>query len=648
MSILMPRFVEKYQNTIPDWGPLGEIVFSIFYSRFLENQERKETWVDCCSRVVTGIYDLQKLHCLENNRVWDDGKAIRDAHKMFELLFDFKFLPPGRGLWSMGTSTVARHGGAPLNNCGFISTKEMGNGNASDPFCWLMHMSMLGVGVGFDTLGAGKVSVLSPILTGRMFRIPDSREGWVEAVAIVLNAYFYGRELPMFDFWGIRRQGEKIKGFGGTAAGPGPLRTLLDSLKNLLDEYIGKLIDSRCIVDIMNLIGRCVVSGNVRRSAEIAIGEYGDWEFAKLKLDFDKVREYRYISNNSIKSGPWSDYKTLGAITAEYGEPGYIFLENMRRFGRMNGVEYGVDYGADGCNPCVEQTLWHRELCNLVELFINRHKNLHEYMATAKVAYRYAKTVSLVKTGFKETDDIIERHRRIGCSQSGVSRAFNRMGTQRVYDWSDKLYDFITGLDADYSCWLGINRSIKRTSIKPSGTIPLLPGETSALNYPESEFYHRTIRVSANDPILSDLERANYRIEPNIYGEDGGGETMVVYVPVHEQDFVRASKDVSMWEQLEHVAGMQKYWADNQVSCTITFDEKEAKEIPLALELYSSRLKAVSFLPKDQKVYPQAPIQPLTEQEYANSLAQLKPLTITGTEDAKAVSGCDGGSCSVF
>lgn len=647
MSILMKGFVEKYTQIKPDWGPLGEIVFNIFYSRFLEDKERKESWVDCCSRVVTGVYDIQKQHCLENGRPWDDGKAIRDAHTMFALLFDFKFLPPGRGLWSMGTPTTSRHGGAPLNNCGFISTKEMGRGDATEPFTWLMHMSMLGVGVGFDTLGAGQIRIKRPTRVGTVFVVPDSREGWVEAVRIVLAAYFYGEYLPMFDFTKIRKKGKRINGFGGIAAGPDPLRTLIFALQNILETYIDRLIDSTLIVDIMNLIGRCVVSGNVRRSAEIALGEYGDWEFAALKRDFEKVREYRYISNNSIKCGPWSDYKTLGALTAETGDPGYIWLENMRRFGRMNGVEYGVDYGADGCNPCVEQTLWHRELCNLVELFINRHKNLHEYMATAKVAYRYAKTVSLVKTGFPDTDAIIERHRRIGCSQSGISRAFNRMGTQRVYDWSDKLYDFLTGLDADYSCWLGINRSIKRTSIKPSGTIPLLPGETPALNYPESEFYYRTIRISANDPILRDLERARYRIEPNIYGSEGGGETMVVYVPVQEKDFVRSIRDVSMWEQLEHVAGMQQYWADNQVSCTIRFSEKEAKEIPFALELYQNRLKAVSFLPHTE-VMPQAPYQPITEQEYANAVSRHGHLVITGTEDAQTVTGCDGGSCSIF
>ncbi|MEC4672737.1 MAG: hypothetical protein VST68_00980 [Nitrospirota bacterium] len=509
-------------------------------------------------------------------------------------------------------------------------------------------MSMLGVGIGFDTRGAGQHGVQKPYYVASQWVIPDSREGWVESVRMQLAGFFYGETLPRFDYSRIRPKGSIIRGFGGIAAGPEPLIKLHQALETLLTTYIGRRFDSTMIVDVNNLIGRCVVSGNVRRSAEIALGDPDDILFTRLKTDFDKVAEYRYISNNSVIVGPDSDYQRLGALTAAYGEPGYFWRENARLFGRMNGIQNASDYNADGTNPCVEQTLWNLELCNVVETFINRHKSLHQYMRTLKMAYRYAKVVSLVKTGIPETDKIIERNRRIGCSMSGVARAFNRMGTAQVFDWSDKGYDYLTGLDADYSCWLGINRSIKRTSIKPSGTVPLLPGETPALNFPESEFYHRTIRVSVNDPILVDLDRAKYRIEPNQYGADGGGETMVVYIPVQEPEFVRAKNDVSMWEQLEHVVGMQRYWADNQVSCTITFDQKEAEDIPRALELYQDKLKAVAFLPKKQDIYPQAPIQPISPSEYATSLASLKPLVITGQKDAVAVGGCDGGSCSVL
>ena len=275
---------------------------------------------------------------------------------------------------------------------------------------------------------------------------------------------------------------------------------------------------------------------------------------------------------------------------------------------------------------------------------MGRHENLHQYMRTLKMSYLYAKTVTLMKTGFKETDAIIEQNRRIGCSQSGIIRAFNIHGRANVLDWSDKGYDFLTGLDADYSCWLGINRSIKRTSVKPSGTVPLLPGETGALNYPIAEFYHRTIRVAANHPVLPRLEAANYHIEQSV--SDAG--TMVVYFPVREKNFVKGEADVSMWEQLENAAAMQEYWCDNQVSVTIKHTKKEAADIESALELYENRLKAVCFLEKDSEFYPQAPYQALSEAEYTKSWARLKPLDLTKlTHEAVAATGCDGGKCEL-
>lgn len=641
--VLMKEFLEKHRQIEPSWGPLGKVIAHIHYSRLTE-QDVKETWVDTCARVTNGTYAIQKAHCLENDRPWDENKAVRDAHKMFSLMFQFKWLPPGRGLWAMGSPSVARHGGSPLNNCGFVSTKYM----SAEPFCWLMNMSMLGVGVGFDTRGAGLLIIKRPgINTKDSFIIPDSREGWVESVRQLLNSYFIGSRLPNFDYNQIRKAGEKLKGFGGISAGPKPLRVLHQALVKILDSYVDKYVDSALIVDIMNLIGRCVVSGNIRRSAEVALGDFHDLQFINLKRDYEKVKAYRYISNNSVTSPIGEDYSHVAEITAQGGDIGYFWLTNARRFGRMNGIPDGLDYRADGTNPCVEQTLEHRELCNLVELFPNRHQSLHEYMQTVKIAYRYAKTVSLVKTGDEYTDSIIERNRRIGCSQSGLIRAMNRLGRATILDWSSKIYDYLTGLDADYSCWFSVNRSIKRTSIKPSGTIPLLPGETSALNYPEAEFYYRTIRIAANDPIIQDLERANYRIEENVYGSQGGGKTMVVYFPVHEPHFVRGKNDVSMWEQLETVAAFQRDYADNQVSATITFDEKEAKDIKHALDLYQYRLKSISFLPKSQKVYDQAPIQPITEKEYAKYCGKLRPLEITSNRDAQSIAGCDSESCTL-
>jgi adenosylcobalamin-dependent ribonucleoside-triphosphate reductase len=559
---------------------------------------------------------------------------------MFEMIWSFRFLPPGRGLWAMGTEAMWTHGAGVLNNCGFFSTQDLNR----KPFSLLMHFSMLGVGCGLDTRGAGSRVVQRPAKGEIQYEIPDTREGWVDSTDLLLSSYLHGGPTPVFDYRKIRPRGALLKTFGGRASGPDPLIDLHSMLRGLWDENVSKLVDSTLLTDTANMMGVCVEMGNIRRVAEIVLGQYDDDAFVSLKDDYAKVAKYRYTSNNTVLCPIGIDYTKLGQHTAISGEPGYAWLENMKWFGRMNGVKDPADWNAMGCNPCVEQTLWDRELCNLVETFPGRHPNLHQYMRTLKMAYLYSKTVTLMKTGFEEVDSVIEKNRRIGCSQSGIIKAFNIHGRSTMRDWNNKCYDFITGLDADYSCWLGIPRSIKRTSIKPSGTVPLLPGETGALNYPISEFYYRTMRIDKDHPVLAKLEEAGYRIEENA----NGSGNKVVYFPVQDEKFTRGENDVSMWEQLENAAMYQETWADNQVSTTIKFDEKEAKHLPIALELYQHRLKAVAFLPKNQKFYPQAPYQPCTLDEYGQYKGSLKPVDYSGiVTEGQGTTGCDGDQCTL-
>ncbi len=638
--ILTQEFLNHYKNEPVNWGPIGLVTFLTFYSRLKENGT-KEAWHETCARVVNGVYEIQQWHCKLHGIQFVMSKAKHDAQKMFELMFNFMFLPPGRGLWAMGTEAMWKHGAGVLNNCAFFSTRDM----STKPFRLLMNFSMLGVGCGFDTLGAGTRVIVGPSKGERVVDIEDTREGWVDSTDILLDSYFNGGPTIIFNYKKIRPRGALLKTFGGTASGPDPLIDLHERLRAMFDTYKGERLDSTLLVDIGNFIGKCIESGNIRRSAEIALGQYGDSKFYRLKTDMDLVKDRRYMSNNSVICTPGVDYSELAELIAINGEPGIFWLQNAQRYGRMNGFMDPADFMAMGCNPCVEQTLWDRELCNLVETFPSRHKNLHQYMRTIKASFLYAKTVTLMKTGIPEVDSVIEQNRRIGCSQSGIIRAFQKHGRWRMLDWSNKCYDFITGLDADFSCWFNVPRSIKRTSIKPSGTVPLLPGETGALNYPISEYYHRTIRIDGENPILHALADAGYRIEDNQYGRS---TTKVVYFPVHEKGFVKGENDVTMWEQLNNAADYQRYWADNQVSTTIKFSPDEAKDIGSALEMYQDKLKAISFLPKTEEVYPQAPYQPLTKHQYWKSLATLKEPDFRGLqEEATAPAGCDGDKCTV-
>jgi len=293
------EFISQFKDKQPDWGPLGYITYKRTYARIIEDQNRKEEFWETIRRVVEGCYSIQKEHCMKLSLPWSDSKAQKSAQIMFRKIWNFKFLPPGRGLWMMGTEFIARHGSMSLNNCGFASTEDI-DLKYSKAFEFVMDALMLGVGVGFDTKGAGKITIKKPTEGNFDFQIPDSREGWVEGLKLVLEAYFLGKQTPKYDFSLIRSAGEPIRGFGGIASGPDPLKMMYEDIQKVLKARIGQPITSVDIVDVMNLIGKCVVAGNVRRSAEIALGDPTDLDFVTCKQDEEKLYSHRWASNNSV------------------------------------------------------------------------------------------------------------------------------------------------------------------------------------------------------------------------------------------------------------------------------------------------------------------------------------------------------------
>lgn len=640
---LPESFINKYQNKQPDWGPLGLFTYKRTYARNIEGENRTEEYFETVRRVVEGTFSIQKNHCRRNHLPWDERKAQRTAKRMFELMWDFKFLPPGRGMWAMGTDYVAERGGACLNNCAFVTTENIDK-DLAKPFTFLMDMSMVGVGVGFDVRGAGKCEIMRP--EGEIdFTIPDSREGWVEALRLLLTAFSEGGPMPIYDDSEVRGPGLPIKGFGGTSSGPEPLMRMLDSIRGILEARIGETLSSGDITDIGNYIGVCVVAGNVRRSAEICFGEPTDEEFCLLKQDTEKLMTHRWASNNSIFATVGMDYTWHAEQTAVNGEPGYEWLDNARAYGRMKDAPNWADRNAVGGNPCLEQTLHNFELCTLVETFPARHENLEEYLETLKIAYLYAKTVTLVPTHWPETNAVMTQNRRIGLSQSGIIKAFNRHGRREITHWCDEGYAFINGMDTQYSNWLGVPRSIKKTSVKPSGTISLLPGEPPGIHYPHSRFYIRRIRLGIDSPLWRAAETAGYVVEPDVKDPEN---TMVVEFLVEEEHFVRGKEDVSIWEQVANAVVYQKFWADNQVSITVSFKEEERDDIKHTLELYEDSLKGISFLPLSDAVYPQMPYESISEEVYRERVKDLKEIDLSAMQhQGESPRGCDGDTCTI-
>lgn len=1011
---LNKEFVAKYSSKKAPFGytdaagnSVGEITFIRTYSRKKECEhvlaayrdycddkygcthvraawrdectKQKETWVEVCQRVINGMYSLQKDYCKTNRLPWNDVKAQASAQEAFDRLFNLQWTPPGRGLWVMGTPLVNYYrNSAALQNCAFVSTRDMLKNDPAKPFVFLMEASMLGVGVGFDDKGADKDFVIhKPVTKAVTSVIPDSREGWVDSVATLINAYLrQGSAIPDFDYSLIRPAGEPISTFGGTAAGPGPLKKLHAHIHKLFYDREGEKLTRTDIADLGNLIGVCVVSGNVRRSAELLIGRLDDTEFIDLKNHevnparnfYDPSGEnsgWGWMSNNSVEANVGDDVSHIIDKIANNGEPGIIYMDLSRKYGRLADPENNKDWRITGYNPCVtgdtlvavadgrnavtikqlfeentptpvytsdseknvvigmatkfmltqkdadiykvtlddgssvratanhlfmlkdgtytpvsellpgqslmpfnsyisnkayrqiarnnrrdrrqyrmiadfhgllenvdakttavhhadfnsfndritnfrimphedhkelhasrmrgdrnpmrrpevaakvsatmkinmlgagngmygktqsdsaktlignkskqnwennkdsmslsiknamnapgvkerlskeakarrvdvicekcerkarvypskiknekwycsdcalalynhkvvsvdycgkedvydltvpgthnfgiitsvqdsraivssgifihncaEQSLESYECCTLVETYLGRHETLEDYKRTLKFAYLYAKTVTLLPTHWEETNAIMQRNRRIGTSMSGVANFTDRVGMPTLRKWMDEGYNTIKRYDNTYSEWLGIRESIKMTTVKPSGTVSILAGESPGVHWtPGGEYFMRAIRFSNEDPMLTLFTMANYRVEP---ASESPETTSVVFFPV-KSNAVRSEKDVTIFEKAAIAATAQRYWSDNSVSVTVSFDaEKEAEHVATVLHMYDGQLKTVSFLPMGNKTYLQMPYTQIAKDEYEDYTMRLFPIDFSG------------------
>jgi len=636
---LAEDFTATYETKRVPWGyadaggnAVGEITFLRTYSR-LKEDGTKETWVDVCRRVIEGMYSIQKDHCKTSRLPWNENKAQASAKEAFDRLFNLKWTPPGRGLWVMGTSLVnEQKNSAALQNCSFVSTESMTKHNPAKPFAFLMEASMLGVGVGFDDKGADKdFTIYEPSEPEQVTVIPDTREGWVESVSALINSYLRPEQhILKFDYSEIRPAGEPIKTFGGTAAGHEPLELLHNHVRRIFGGRAGQKLTRVDVADLGNLIGVCVVSGNVRRSAELLMGRLNDQEFLDLKNQerfpernsYDpKAPGWGWMSNNSVEVSVGDDLSGIIDGIALNGEPGVIWMDVTRKYGRLIDPPNNKDHRAAGYNPCAEQSLESFECCTLVETYLNRHDSLEDYKRTLKFAYLYAKTVTLLPTHWEETNAIMQRNRRIGTSMSGVANFADRNGLPKLRDWMDAGYDIVTKYDKMYSEWLGIRESIKTTTVKPSGTVSILAGESPGVHWtPGGQHFLRAIRFSNDDPMLPLFTYAGYKVEP---ASESPKTTSVVFFPV-ESDAVRSEKDVSIYEKMSLASMAQRHWSDNSVSVTISFDaEVEKKDVGTVLHLFDGQLKTVSFLPMGNAVYPQMPYTQITKEEYDAYALQL-------------------------
>lgn len=656
---VLQRFKMNYtdqkslQKQEPKFGfnGLGEVVFRRTYSR------DNESWNDVVIRVVEGVMSLRKEHFIRNSLHWDDTEWQPFASGMAKSLFDMEWMPPGRGLWMMGTDFTYTRGSTALNNCGATCTADDLVHSAE----WTMDFLMNGVGIGFSTDWRGTAT--SPDKSNpQVHVIADSREGWVESLIKLMCSYIdspkYGfNSYPKFDYSLIRKAGQSIKGFGGLSSGPDPLKKMHIRIESYLDAFCsGKLegtaktwkefpgeggtapewrevevdVDkpydhTRLVADIFNAIGACVVAGNVRRSAEICLGDVEDHSFINLKnYEMNPERsEIGWMSNNSVVLKGDGDYEDFSYIPEmarrirDNGEPGMINLYNIQKFAR-----YGKEKPdkANLVNPCGEISLENWELCNLAEVFPPRCANPEAYYNSLRYATFYASTVSLLPTHRPETNAVVARNRRIGVSISGVAQwasgevpsTWGIMNYTRMTKFLRDGYKVVKNENVLLAEKAGIPSSIRVTTVKPSGSISLLAGVTAGVHYPVSRYAIRRMRIGADSPLVPILKESKIPNEKDTYSDN----TLVFSFAIDHGN-VRPCEEVSPWEQFSLVATMQRCYADNCVSATIYFDkEKDGPDVEKMLAMYIPILKSVSMLPHSGHGYVQAPYEPITMEKY--------------------------------
>jgi len=612
------------------FGGFGEAVYYRTYSR-IKPDGSQEHWADTVIRVINGVISVRKHHCVLHSIVWDEAKWQLYAQKLATSMFDMKWLPPGRGLWIMGTEYIYERGSAALNNCGAVDTTDL-----SLAAEWTMDMLMCGVGVGFNTAWQGDSVAIPDKKNPVNYIIPDSREGWAESVKLLIESYTKKGPWFSFDYSLIRPEGSPIHGFGGTASGPAPLQALHHRIENYLDDYCqGKIDKTRCVADVMNAIGVCVVAGNVRRSAEIALGSVDDKSFLELK-DYRKHPERAdigWISNNTVVLDKTEDFEKIPLIAdhiRDNGEPGIMNLMNVQKYARYGEAS---KENASLANPCSEIALESFELCNLAEVFPSRCVNEDDFYHALEYATFYASTVSLLMTHRPETNAVISRNRRIGVSISGIADLLDRDGIADLTSKLKKGYKLVRSVNQKLAAEADIPVSIRVTTVKPSGTISQLVGCSSGMHFPTFQYAIRRIRIAKTSPICHILKEAGVPYEEDHYS----AHTMVFEFPI-DQGQTREACNVPAEEQFSLLALIQREWSDNMVSCTIYFDpKKEGLQIEHMLSKFVPLIKSVSMLPhSDTGAYIQMPYEGITQEQYEARISRISKI------DWSHFSGSDG------
>lgn len=653
MAFVKERFVlnqatkDHILNQTPkfDFGFFGEAVFYRTYSRVVNG--KNESWNNVVIRVIEGTFSIRKDHYIKNHIHWDEPFWQHYASNMAQMLFDMKWMPPGRGLWAMGTDFIYERGSMALNNCAFITLSD----NLGTDIAWLMDVLMCGVGAGFTPERNDDFKVYHPV-GEYTFVIQDTRESWCASVKALIDAWLTGGARPVFDYSKVRGPNLPIKGFGGISSGPDPLKLLHLNIDQSMIMFESEQIDVvELKTNLANATGYTVVAGNVRRSAELACAPITDKTFLDLK-DYSKKpyrASYGHLSNNSVLLEHDSDFEMLREVADRVvanGEPGIINVLNLKkgRIGKEDGLR---EDKAVGFNPCAEQPLESHELCTLAETCPTKCNSIQEWLKSCEYATFYASTVTLLLTHSSQTNAVMCRNRRIGVSLIDVANWRVDLGTSRLIRALRNGYKTVRETNNWLNDEAGVPRAIRNTTVKPGGTVPKIVGRPSGWNVPNFRHMIRRMNVASDSRFGQLLKDAGVPWEKSIYSMN----TDVFEFPLHIKGDCKTSSETTIWEQASVLTMLQSEWSDNAVSNTVTFKTSEIPDIEPMLASICPYIKSVSLLrlaEGSDTVYPQSPEEGITEEEYNRRAAVIKPIDWTQlNEDAVGEKYCQGDKCEL-
>ena len=636
---LSEAFLTPYTDKTPPWGfdGLGYVVFKRTYARTLDEKENTtEEWWQTLRRVVDGAEAIGA------------GLTDDESERLFDYMFNLKASVGGRMLWQLGTPNNERLGGDSLVNCWFVDLTK------PEDFSWMFERLMLGGGVGFsvtdpDTLGVvrqGTVQHLNEVDAD--YIVPDKREGWAQAVLLALRTYLGDEDDPTYLTYNtslIRPAGAPIRTFGGKASGPGILVEGIEKITAVLNGAVGRHMTSVEVLDIANIIGSVVVAGNVRRSAEIALGRPDDVEYLNAKRwDLGTIPMHRAMSNNSVV------VDDINELPEEFwegysgnGEPYGLFnLTASQMWGRVS--EVLPDQSIVGTNPCAEIGLANRESCNLSEVFLPNVESKEEFMDIAGLLYKVQKAIAAMPYLDRESDEITSQNMRLGLGVTGIAQSSGKL------EWLSPTYEHLRGLDQVWSEKHGWPVSKRLTTVKPSGTLSLLAGVTPGVHPGYSRYHIRRVRMSVGDPLLQYCSDKGYNVEwvKNLDGTVSD-RTKLVEFPCDFPEGTLLAEHVSAIQQMNLQRVLQENWADNAVSVTIYIHSGELENVKMYLKANWSTMKSVSFLPHSEHGFDQAPLEEITEEEYRVMRENITdgPIYLMGGTSEMVDDDCVSGACPI-